>query len=116
VIGWVIATGAPAMQWTPDRRPGFSNATPGRCICRQSGFGLRVPESTSKDQRETLTSCLNFTRIDEAGESQALRLRDREFRGVGSLHRRCCVLSQAPDDGDVVLCVNNLCVSPRPSS
>jgi maltose alpha-D-glucosyltransferase/alpha-amylase len=108
------------MQWTPDRNGGFSAANPGRLYLPASQDPVYGYQAVNVEaQRDTSTSLLNWTRI-----MLAVRRRHDAF-AVGTFHELggsnpsvLAFVREAPgeegDDGDVVMCVNNLSRFPQP--
>jgi maltose alpha-D-glucosyltransferase / alpha-amylase len=104
------------MQWTPDRNAGFSKANPGRLYLPPSQDSVYGYQAVNVEaQRDTSTSLLNFTRMMLAVRRRHEAFAIGIFEELGSSNPSVLAfLRQAPDDGDVVLCVNNLSRFPQP--
>src|SRR5580698_5732338 len=104
------------MQWTPDRNAGFSKANPGRLYLPASQDSVYGYQAVNVEaQRDTSTSLLNFTRMMLAVRRRHDAFAVGTFEELGGSNPSVLAfLRQAPDDGDIVLCVNNLSRFPQP--
>src|SRR6202020_2669166 len=104
------------MQWSPDRNAGFSAANPQKLYLPLILDPEYLYESVNVEtQRDTSTSLLNFTRLMLAVRRRHEAFAIGSFEELGSSNPSVLAfLRQVPDDGDVVLCVNNLSRFPQP--
>jgi maltose alpha-D-glucosyltransferase/alpha-amylase len=102
------------MQWSPERNAGFSSATPGRLYLPVNHDPIHGYQAVNvESQQATASSLLNWTRV-----MLSIRRRHEAF-AVGDFVELdgtnpsvLAYLRVTPLD--VVLCVNNLSVSPQP--
>ncbi|CNM12856.1 trehalose synthase [Mycobacterium tuberculosis] len=105
------------MQWTPDRNAGFSTANPGRLYLPPSQDPVYGYQAVNVEaQRDTSTSLLNFTRTMLAVRRRHPAFAVGAFQELGGSNPSVLayVRQVAGDDGDTVLCVNNLSRFPQP--
>ncbi|WP_247649514.1 maltose alpha-D-glucosyltransferase [Mycobacterium ulcerans] len=108
------------MQWTPDRNAGFSTANPGRLYLPPSQDSVYGYQAVNVEaQRDTSTSLLNWTRTMLAVRRRHNAFAVGTFQELGgSSPSILAYVREAPgpagEDGDVVLCVNNLSRFPQP--
>lgn len=105
------------MQWTPDRNAGFSTANPGRLYLPPSQDPVYGYQAVNVEaQRDTSTSMLNFTRTMLAVRRRHPAFAVGAFQELGGSNPSVLayVRQVAGDDGDTVLCVNNLSRFPQP--
>jgi maltose alpha-D-glucosyltransferase/alpha-amylase len=105
------------MQWTPDRNAGFSTANPGRLYLPPIQDAVYGHQSVNVEaQRDTSTSLLNWTRTMLAVRRRYDAFALGEFRELGGSNPSVLayVREMSVDDGDTVLCVNNLSRFPQP--
>ena len=112
------------MQWTPDRNAGFSSATPGKLhlpVIQDPVYGYQSVNVEA--QLENASSLLHWTRrmIHARRKHPAFGL--GTFTDLGgsnptvlSYVREHTATAQADgaDDGDIIMCVNNLSRFPQP--
>jgi maltose alpha-D-glucosyltransferase/alpha-amylase len=109
------------MQWTPDRNAGFSTANPGRLYLPPSQDPVYGYQAVNVEaQRDTSTSLLNWTRIMLAVRRRHDAFAAGSFQELGGsnpsvlAYVREAAGGEGDDEGDVVLCVNNLSRFPQP--
>ena len=104
------------MQWTPDRNAGFSTANPGRLYLPPSQDPVYGYQAVNVEaQRDTSTSLLNFTRMMLAVRRRHEAFAIGTFEELGGSNPSVLAfVRQVADDGDTVMCVNNLSRFPQP--
>ena len=103
------------MQWTPDRNAGFSTANPGRLYLPPNQDALYGYQSVNVEaQRDTSTSLLNWTRTMLAVRRRYDAFATGTFRELSGSNPSVLTYVREIDDGDTVLCVNNLSRFPQP--
>jgi maltose alpha-D-glucosyltransferase/alpha-amylase len=108
------------MQWTPDRNAGFSTANPGRLFLPASQDSVYGYQAVNVEaQRDTSTSLLNWTRTMLAVRRRHDAFAVGSFQELGGSNPSVLVFvretrGENGEEGDVVLCVNNLSRFPQP--
>jgi maltose alpha-D-glucosyltransferase/alpha-amylase len=108
------------MQWTPDRNAGFSTANPGRLFLPASQDSVYGYQAVNVEaQRDTSTSLLNWTRTMLAVRRRHDAFAVGSFQELGGSNPSVLVFvretrGEKGEEGDVVLCVNNLSRFPQP--
>jgi maltose alpha-D-glucosyltransferase/alpha-amylase len=108
------------MQWTPDRNAGFSTANPGRLYLPPSQDPVYGYQAVNVEaQRDTSTSLLNWTRTMLAVRRRHDAFAVGSFQELGGSNPSVLVFvretrGESGEEGDIVLCVNNLSRFPQP--
>jgi maltose alpha-D-glucosyltransferase/alpha-amylase len=103
------------MQWTPDRNAGFSTATPGRLYLPPNQDAIYGYQSVNVEaQRDSSTSLLNWTRTMLAVRRRYDAFATGTFRELSGSNPSVLTYVREIDDGDTMLCVNNLSRFPQP--
>jgi maltose alpha-D-glucosyltransferase/alpha-amylase len=103
------------MQWTPDRNAGFSTANPGRLYLPPNQDPIYGYQSVNVEaQRDSSTSLLNWTRTMLAIRRRYDAFATGTFRELSGSNPSVLTYVREIDDGDTVLCVNNLSRFPQP--
>ncbi|MGE5694446.1 MAG: alpha-glucosidase C-terminal domain-containing protein, partial [Candidatus Sericytochromatia bacterium] len=102
------------MQWTPDRNAGFSTANPGRLYLPPNQDPVYGYQSVNVEaQIDSSTSLLNWTRTMLGVRRRHPAFATGTFRELGGSNPSVLAYLRE-EDGDLVLCVNNLSRFPQP--